>query len=64
MVVAMTEDARTSGQFGRDVIQFDFQFCRLAVLQLLAAQAAKVMFEKEIQLPGKLRLVKGQAACD
>ena len=64
MIVAMAKDAPAGRQLSRDIIEFDFQLSGLTMTQRLAAQAAKVMFKKEIQLPGQLGFVKGQPARD
>ena len=64
MIVAMAKNSRTGRQLRCDVIQFNFQLCRFTMTQCFVAQAAKVMIEKEIQLPGELGLVECQPARD
>jgi len=60
----MTQHARRGCQLRGDVVQLRFYFRRLGMTQFLLTQAAEVMIEKEVELPGKLCLIKRQPAGD
>src|ERR1051325_6472437 len=64
VIITMTEEARALGQLRRNVVELGLQFRRRAVRELLLAQAAEKVFEKEAKLPGQLRFVEGKAAGD
>ena len=60
----MTKHARRGCKLGGDVVQLSFQLGDFGMTQRLTTQAAEVVFEEEVELPGQFRFVKRQTTCD
>src|SRR5262245_5464980 len=60
----MTKHAWRGCELGGDVVQLCFKLGYFRVAQFLPAQAAEVVIEEEVELPGKFCFVKRQTTRD
>src|SRR5215470_11656316 len=64
MVVAVTKHPWRGRKLSGNVVQLGFQLSHFRVTQSLTTQAAEVVIEEEVELPGEFCFVKRELARD